>query len=287
MKFVEPEVFVIAQTELDYAEFNKWLSALGAEGWGTNAISDAEMLIEAAGKSCYNAFRVDMNANLKRVRENHNKEYIQNILKSKHGSVLEHANVTIACLNVSRVFTHELVRHRIAGFSQQSLRFIRLTDLKAWFPIAFRQAHLDKLQDALDRLSEDRGESYYALPTEEWLRGTFMEIIEFLEHKQRVLADALHLDKLEGFAEKKILTSAMRRLAPIGLATGIMMTANLRTWRHVIELRTSPHAEEEIRLVFGQIFNSLSTLYPSAFQDASSLVHNDGTIVVGFEHSKV
>ena len=55
------------------------------------------------------------------------------------------------------------------------------------------------------------------------------------------------------FAFKKIVTSAIRRIAPIGLATTIGWSANLRALRWVIEMRTHPSAEEEIRLVFGKV----------------------------------
>ena len=60
------------------------------------------------------------------------------------------------------------------------------------------------------------------------------------------------------FAEKKAKTSFMRRFAPEGVATGIMWTANVRALRHVIEARTAPGAEEEIRLVFAEVAGSCS-----------------------------
>ena len=75
-----------------------------------------------------------LNANVSKVRED-SAEYLRNILKSGHGSVLEHANFTFLFHNVSRVFTHELVRHRAgAAYSQESMRFVRLTDIPFWFP---------------------------------------------------------------------------------------------------------------------------------------------------------
>jgi len=56
------------------------------------------------------------------------REYFENLLRSAHGSVLEHAGYSFALRNVSRVFTHELVRHRAgSAFSQESLRYVRLT----------------------------------------------------------------------------------------------------------------------------------------------------------------
>ena len=71
------------------------------------------------------------------------------------------------------------------------------------------------------------------------------------------------------FAEKKEVTSALRRLAPIGLSTDILWTANVRTLRHVIAQRTLPTAEEEMRLVFGAVAELAIREAPMLFQDFS------------------
>jgi thymidylate synthase (FAD) len=63
------------------------------------------------------------------------------------------------------------------------------------------------------------------------------------------------------------VTSALRRLAPIGLSTDIIWTANARTLRHVIEMRTDPGAEEELRLVFDKIARIMQVEAPLLFQD--------------------
>ncbi len=69
------------------------------------------------------------------------------------------------------------------------------------------------------------------------------------------------------FAVKKEITSALRRLAPIGLSTDILWTANVRTLRHVIEMRTAAGAEEELRLVFDQVAETMLAEAPDLFQD--------------------
>ena len=154
------------------------------------------------------------------------REYFANILRSAHGSVLEHANYSFATRNCSRVFTHELVRHRAgSAFSQESLRYVRLTD------IGFRVP-----------------------PALEPVREQVLAIVEQLEEFQVSAAAELGIDD-EGvpFHVKKEVTSALRRLAPIGLSTDIIWTANARTLRHVIEMRTAPGAEEELRIVFDRV----------------------------------
>jgi thymidylate synthase (FAD) len=69
------------------------------------------------------------------------------------------------------------------------------------------------------------------------------------------------------FAVKKEITSALRRLAPIGLSTDIMWTANVRTLRHVIEMRTALGAEEELRQVFNLVAQAMKSEAPNLFQD--------------------
>jgi len=135
MKRVEPRVFLIAYTKLDRDVTEKWLDEVG----GLKVLDhlhgdDGEQLVELAGRNCYKSFDAGLNPNIKKVRTN-SKNYHANIITSLHGSVLEHANCTFAFENVSRVFTHEVVRHRAGmAFSQQSLRYIRLEDLSFWIP---------------------------------------------------------------------------------------------------------------------------------------------------------
>jgi hypothetical protein len=152
--------------------------------------------------------------------------------------------------------THELVRHRAgSAFSQESLRYVRLTD------IGFRVP-----------------------PALEPVREQVLSIVEQLEEFQLSAARELGIDR-EGvpFHVKKEVTSALRRLAPIGLSTDIVWTANARTLRHVIEMRTAPGAEEELRLVFDAIARMMQSEAPNLFQDFAR--QDDGSWVP--EHRKV
>ena len=134
MQYVEPQVFHVAQTRTIKSGLDGYFEALGIPDWVTDAPTDAEKLIEVMGRGCYRSFQPGMNKNVTKIREG-NQPYIDNILTTKHGSVIEHASDSYIFLNVSRVFTHELVRNRIGNsFSQESLRYVRLDSLKAWFP---------------------------------------------------------------------------------------------------------------------------------------------------------
>lgn len=261
MKLVEPKVFHMAQTTLDHSGLQAYLDAIGVPDWITDAPSDAEKLVEVGGRGCYRSFEPGLNKNVTKVREG-NQPYLLNILRSKHGAVIEHAYDTYVFLDCSRVLTHELVRHRISNFSQESLRFVRLDALKCWYPAIF----------------EDH-------PKHDEIMAEWSASFQEDEDRQVRLATLLELDKLD-FTDKKKLTSAMRRMAPLGLATMIMYTSNHRGLRYVIEQRTSRHAEEEIRLVFNAVFEDLHKRYPNLYQDAA-VKFVDGLNEVTFENSKI
>lgn len=250
MKPVEPSVYLIAEPALRWDEIEAYLEQVGGEEWIDSHITadvlphenNAESLVEFMGKLCYRSWKPGLNPNVSKVRGDQ-AAYIANILSVKHGSVLEHANFSFVFYGVSRVFTHELVRHRAgSAFSQESMRFVRLEDIPFWFP---------------DWAKED---------SQVYERGK--AVIDSLESFQKSLAKHFELDK-EGvdFHTKKAMTSFMRRFAPDGVGTSIGWTANVRTLRHVIEARTNEGAEEEIRLVFDKVVRLLIDTHPYFFGD--------------------
>ena len=241
-----PTVHLIARPSLNVDGMRAYLADVGGESWLDRRLEEAgdapnagELLVEFGGRACYRSWEPGLNPNVTRVRTDQ-REYFENILRSAHGSVLEHSNYSFALRNVSRVFTHELVRHRAgSAFSQESLRYVRLTD------IGFRVP-----------------------PVLEPVRDQVLSIVEQLEDFQVTAAQTLGVDE-EGipFHVKKEVTSALRRLAPIGLSTDIVWTANVRTLRHVIEMRTAEGAEEELRLVFDLVARVMQEEAPGLFQD--------------------
>ncbi len=245
MRETSPSVFLIARPSIDVTAMRAYLEDVGGESWLDMRLAEpdepnqGELLAEFAGRICYRSWEPGLNANVTRIRTDR-EAYFANVLQSFHGSVLEHANYSFAFRQVSRVFTHELVRHRAgSAFSQESLRYVRLTE------IGFRVP-----------------------PSLEPVRDQVISLVEQLEEFQRSAAESLGLDD-DGvpFAVKKEITSALRRLAPIGLSTDILWTANVRTLRHVIEMRTAPGAEEELRSVFDQVAVAMLAEAPLLFQD--------------------
>jgi thymidylate synthase (FAD) len=256
MRETVPSVFLIARPSVDVDGMRGYLEDVGGAAWLERRLAETdgapnpgELLVEFAGRTCYRSWEPGLNPNVSRVRTQQ-REYFANLLRSFHGSVLEHASYSFALRNVSRVFTHELVRHRAgSAFSQESLRYVRLTD------VGFRVP-----------------------PALEPVRDQVVNLVEQLEEFQVSAAETLGLDE-EGvpFDVKKEVTSALRRLAPIGLSTDIIWTANVRTLRHVIEMRTAPGAEEELRLVFNRIAEIMREQAPWLFQDFERL--DDGSWV--------
>ena len=243
MREVEPVVSIIARTMADDDAIAVYLESVGAEKFAdARCFEEPHDLVEFAGRMCYRSYQPGLNPNVTKVREDQ-AGYIRNILASGHGSVLEHVSWTFVLHNVSRILTHELVRHRPgAAVSQESMRYVRLDDIPMWFPS-------------------------WALEDPE-LMDQAKVVLRTMEGFQHWMTNHFGLrDEGVGFADKKHKTSFMRRFAPAGHATSMTWTANARTLRHVIETRTAAGAEEEIRLVFSIIARMMKDDSPLLFGD--------------------
>jgi thymidylate synthase (FAD) len=258
---VKPHVIKVAETRIDEDAVRELLKYYDAVEWLKKTIrhkrSDSEFLAELAGRVCYRSFGVGLNLNVTKIREDPG-GYLRNILRSRHGSVLEHATVTFAFLDVSRVFTHELVRHRAGtAISQESLRYVRPLDLNLWLPRDLKPVSKD-----------------------------FVAIVEEITKGYRKLEGHFRWDEMN-FEEKKRVTSALRRILPEGLATNVIWTANHRTIRWAIEARTHSSAEIEIREVFGSVAQICIRDYPLLYGDFRKKALEDGTFQYEPEFSKV
>ena len=280
MHRVEPQVFMIAENTINDVSLWNYLDHIGAQGWtskkgnrdgneGRNGQGNGDLreIIEVMGRGCYKSFGTELNPNITRVRAD-NPSYLQNIINIGHGAVLEHGWVSFMICDTSRVVTHELVRHRAGtAISQESLRFLRLEDMGLWIPEAYKD----------DPHSQDIFEE-----TWEYLELQYSRLIE-----RAGIIEGKDFDELN-FNKKKYYTSAARRVAPIGVATNIGWSCNIRAARHIIEMRTDEHAEEEIRLVFGKIATILKNKYPALFYDYEPEAKGlDGNLEYTTENRKV
>ncbi len=252
MKPTRPRVFKIAETTIIPAEITKMLEHIGGNSEYMRGVLQGDQggqaLIEVAGRMCYESYDLGLNPNITRIRTD-SSEYIRNLLLKAEGSVLEHSYTSWALLGISRVCSHEIVRHRVGtAISQESLRYVRPRDIKFWIP--------DELEEAQ--------------------RASMAEAVEDIERAYRKLESTIPWDKLPMDAKKR-LTSAIRRILPDGIATNMVWTANHRTLRWVIEMRTDPAAEVEIRMVFDQIAEICKRDYPRIYQDFQFEKLPDGT----------
>ena len=244
-KFVEPKVYWVGYQNINEAEVRRYLKDSGNEdflqsmgaAWKAG-LTDAEILCSMFAKLCYKSLTLGHNENISRVRDI--EDNIRNCFDVGHGSVFEHVNFNFIIADCSRVFTHELVRHRVGtAFSQNSGRFIRLDEIDIVFdPI------LEPIRDfCLEKQTYD----------EEWYKRA---------------AEAIGLKDIKNFTQKKKITSALRRFAPNGQSNEIGFSVNLRSLRHTIMMRTGRHAEWEIRKVFEQIYLLLKHAHPTIFHGA-------------------
>ncbi len=247
----EPKVYVVGTNISDDTQLAKFLSDENINtGYASTAESDAEELMEVAGRVCYMSFN--------KPRPGGNKAYIERILESSHGSVLEHGIANILITGVSRSLIHELVRHRAGfGFSQLSQRYVDESDTAFVVPPEY--------------ISN-------SLLFEIWLESCRNSLDTYKNLVEKATDNKLHnLDKRiellsqdERTALRKEVRQAARSVLPNCTETKIFVTGNFRAWRHFIEMRASSHADKEICRLANMIFNELVKRFPNTFGDYKS-----------------
>lgn len=251
----EINIFQIAKTHTVPEEIDNWLRSIGATKFKLpDDMTEAERVVAVAGRRCYMSFDTDLNKNLTKIREDYG-AYFDNLLASGHGSVLEHATYTYAIENVSRVFTAEMNRHRAGwAISEGSLRFIRFDEcIPFWMPDSLRDSPFQD-PDIRKRKADSR--------------AVFMEAFAHQEQCYKRLLEIWEMDeKNKNFLYKKAVTSCLRRIIGLGVATGGVWTGNVRALRHVITMRCAPVAEEEILHVFSRIAAGIAEEEPRLFGD--------------------
>ena len=207
--YTEPKVSVLARPAFAEPEHLpvKWMGES----------TDGERLAEFAGRLCYMSQRNPASRSTR--------EYLENIKKQGHGSVLEHANYSLLIEGVSRSLTHELVRHRAGfAFSQLSQRYVDESDAAFVVPPAILG------DEALVAAWKAQIESAQA---------TYVSLVDKLMDRYKWVDDKVH--------RRKMAREAARGVLPNSTETKIVVTANARAWRTMLELRSSEGAEFEIR----------------------------------------
>lgn len=231
----------------------------------TGDLDDAARLCKLAGQLCYMSFGP------RRTRNAEASRYFANVRASGHGSVLEHASFSFLISGISRSLTHELIRHR-AGFaySQVSQRYVSGKVLRFVERPEF-QGDADLHARFVDRI--DRAAADYAATA------------DALIARQGAGAEILSAQASTDLRKK--VQQAARALLPNETEAPIVVSANVRAWRHFLEMRASEHAELEIRALAVALYRCLQAVEPILFEDYRVVDLPDGTLALATDTPKV
>ncbi len=219
--------------------------------------SDGEKLAEFAGRLCYMSQR---NPASRQTRE-----YLENIKRQGHGSVLEHANYSVLAEGISRSLTHELVRHRAGwGYSQLSQRYVDESEAQFVIPPAI----ID--DPALEKAWKAQMET---------AQKVYVELVDQLMERYSWVADKVH--------RRKMAREAARGVLPNSTETKIVMTGNARAWRTMLELRSSEGAEMEIRRFAVAALRLMQAEAPGFFSDFEVYTADDRREAARIAYHKV
>jgi thymidylate synthase (FAD) len=209
--------------------------------------SDGERVAEYAGRLCYMS-----QAN---PAGRSTAEYLQNILRQGHGSVFEHSVYVLLVEGISRSCSHELVRHRAGfGYSQLSQRYVDESHAAFVMPPAIQG---DPVLEA--RWTEQMTTA----------QGAYVAAVEGLMTKYAWVDDRTH--------RRKLAREAARSVLPNATEVKIVVSANVRAWRTMLELRLGEGAELEIRRMALGCLRVLQQEAPALFADIEIYRAEDGT----------
>jgi len=181
--------------------------------------------IEVAGRTCYKSEES--------ITAYSAAEFVRSLIKRGHESVLEHETITARVI-CDRGVSHEIVRHRIASYSQESTRYCDYKDSIKFIEIK-------------DHLTQRQFE-----------HGAYKIWLEAVE-------DAA--EAYDQLRELGVSPQIARSVLPNSLKTEIVMTMNLREWRHFFRLRTSPKAHPQMQEVAKLLYLAIVALVPVVFED--------------------
>jgi thymidylate synthase (FAD) len=251
---MEPKIHLIGRSQFDEKAFFSFLQEEQVDWRRTEQATQAEELVEVAGRTCYMSFGEAQSGRS-------NSEYIRNLIDMGHESVLEHVSWTFLISKVSRAFTHQLVRHRVGvAFSQLSQQYHDERDATFVAP-----PHLERSPEA--KRAWDRA----IAATKE----AYAEINELL--RQNGFSSAEDLDRRE---LNRAIRSAARSVLPNATETKIVMTANARALRHLFEVRGSLSGDIEMRLVSSALLEIVKREAPGMFFDFAMETLADGSPIV-------
>lgn len=184
-------------------------------------------LIEFAGRTCYKSENL--------MTDETAKNFVSSIIKRGHLSVIEHSSVSVKFV-VDRGVSHEIVRHRLASYSQESTRYCNYSKDKFGNELTF-----------IRPVNFTEGSEEY----ETWENA--------MERAERTYLKMVN--------ELKVAPQDARSVLPNSLKTELIMTTNLREWRHFFQLRTSGAAHPDMRWIAIQLLSLFAENIPAVFDD--------------------
>lgn len=182
--------------------------------------------IERIGRVCYKSEDL--------ITEDSAEKFIRNILKRRHESVIEHEKISVKMV-CDRGVTHEIVRHRVASYSQESTRYCNYQKDKFGNELTFIKPVFWK---------EDSPEYTLWKESMQQIEDQYMKLIDMGASAQEA-----------------------RSILPNSLKTEIVVTMNLREWRHFFRLRTASAAHPQIREIAGMVLEEFRRQIPVVFDE--------------------
>ena len=211
-----------------------------------------EELIAASDKLCYS--KVGVEEITQKMDSASIEKFLNMLMGFSHNSPLEHASFSFAVEGVSRALSHQLVRHRIASYSQQSQRYVRLEDFEYITPPAIKEnKKAREIYDKIMQLDKKAYEDLCSILIDQKAAPLIKAGMEEQDARKKV--------------EKEALEDA-RYIFPNACETKLVFTMNVRSLLHFFELRTCNRAQWEIRHMAELMLIELKRVSPILFKKA-------------------
>jgi len=188
--------------------------------WVQTPAIDTLKILEYCGRVCYKSEG--------KIKDDSAEKFVRMILKNGHHSVIEHVIASVKLIT-NRSVSHELVRHRLCSFSQESTRYVRYSDMEFIKPVWYAEWDFNK--------------------------RTIFEtacMVSELKYKELIKSGAT--------------PEQAREILPNSLKTELIVTANLREWRHIFKLRCSKKAHPQIRALMQSVLIGFQEAVPVLFE---------------------
>lgn len=213
---------------------------------------DCEKIVAACAKLCYSSAEID--GILDGLDEEKTEKFLNRLVSLGHESPTEHVTFTFGIEGVSRSLTHQLVRHRLASYSQKSQRYVKEGQFEFVTPPEIE--NLPEAKEAFLKAMADDVESYNALAD-----------ILFKKHYEDMISSGMDEKKAKTAAEKKAIEDA-RYVLPNACETKIIVTMNTRSLMNFFRHRCCERAQWEIRDLACRMLNLVKEVAPTLFKYA-------------------